>query len=76
LAPAAASVEAEAQARLLLDLAQISQRDAILISAVRRRRQGDWSECGPALEILRKVEKEVPGLSFRFTDAAAGANHY
>jgi 3-isopropylmalate dehydrogenase len=29
----------------------------------------------PALEILRKVEAKA-GLSFRFTDAPAGANHY
>jgi len=29
----------------------------------------------PALEVLRKVEIRA-GLSFRFTDAAAGANHY
>ena len=29
----------------------------------------------PALEILRKVEAKS-GLSFRFTDAPAGANHY
>src|SRR4051812_28589518 len=29
----------------------------------------------PALEILRKVEAKS-GLSFRFTEAPAGANHY
>ncbi|MEO6779505.1 MAG: isocitrate/isopropylmalate family dehydrogenase, partial [Bradyrhizobium sp.] len=29
----------------------------------------------PALEILRKVASKS-GLQFRFTDAAAGANHY
>jgi 3-isopropylmalate dehydrogenase len=30
----------------------------------------------PALEVLRKVEASTPGLKFRFTEAAAGANHY
>jgi 3-isopropylmalate dehydrogenase len=29
----------------------------------------------PALEVLRKIEKTT-GLRFRFTEAAAGANHY
>src|SRR5271165_5432613 len=29
----------------------------------------------PALEVLRKIEN-TPGLGFRFTNAAAGANHY
>jgi 3-isopropylmalate dehydrogenase len=30
----------------------------------------------PALEVLRKVEATTPGLKFKFTEAAAGANHY
>jgi 3-isopropylmalate dehydrogenase len=30
----------------------------------------------PALEILRQIEKTTPGLSFRFTEGAAGAGHY
>jgi 3-isopropylmalate dehydrogenase len=30
----------------------------------------------PALEILRRIEATTPGLKFRFTEAAAGANHY
>ena len=30
----------------------------------------------PALEVLRKVEATTPGLSFRFTEAPAGAGHY
>jgi 3-isopropylmalate dehydrogenase len=30
----------------------------------------------PALEVLRKVEATTPGLSFRFTEAAAGAQNY
>jgi 3-isopropylmalate dehydrogenase len=30
----------------------------------------------PALDVLRKVEATMPGLKFRFTEAAAGANHY
>jgi 3-isopropylmalate dehydrogenase len=30
----------------------------------------------PALEILRKLESTTPGLTFRFTEAPAGANHY
>jgi 3-isopropylmalate dehydrogenase len=29
-----------------------------------------------ALEILRRIEATTPSLKFRFTDAAAGANHY
>jgi 3-isopropylmalate dehydrogenase len=29
-----------------------------------------------ALELLRKVQDTTPGLSFRFTEAPAGANHY
>ncbi len=30
----------------------------------------------PALEILRKVAGDTPGLALRFTEGAAGANHY
>lgn len=30
----------------------------------------------PALEVLRKIEATTPGLTFRFTDAPAGAGHY
>jgi 3-isopropylmalate dehydrogenase len=30
----------------------------------------------PTLDILRHVEKTTPGLSFRFTEAPAGAAHY
>jgi 3-isopropylmalate dehydrogenase len=30
----------------------------------------------PALEVLRKIEATTPGLSFRFTEAPAGAEHY
>src|SRR5271154_3087512 len=30
----------------------------------------------PALEVLRKAEATTPGLKFKFTEAAAGANHY
>ena len=30
----------------------------------------------PTLEILQRVEATTPSLKFRFTDAAAGANHY
>ncbi len=30
----------------------------------------------PALDVLRQIEKTTPGLSFRFTEAPAGANHY
>src|SRR5580692_4085843 len=30
----------------------------------------------PALDVLRKVAATTPGLKFRFTEAAAGANHY
>ena len=30
----------------------------------------------PALEVLRKIENTTPGLKFRFTEGAAGANHY
>src|SRR3954466_13306520 len=30
----------------------------------------------PALEVLRKLEADTPGLNFRFTEAPAGAMHY
>ena len=30
----------------------------------------------PALEILRRIEATAPSLKFRFSEAAAGANHY
>jgi 3-isopropylmalate dehydrogenase len=30
----------------------------------------------PTLEILRRIEATTPSLKFRFTEAAAGANHY
>jgi 3-isopropylmalate dehydrogenase len=30
----------------------------------------------PTLEILRSIEATTPSLKFRFTEAAAGANHY
>jgi 3-isopropylmalate dehydrogenase len=30
----------------------------------------------PALELLRKLEADTPGLNFRFTEAPAGAMHY
>jgi 3-isopropylmalate dehydrogenase len=30
----------------------------------------------PALDILRQIEKTTPSLKFRFSEAAAGANHY
>jgi len=30
----------------------------------------------PALEILRRIEATTPSLKFRFSDAAAGADHY
>ncbi len=30
----------------------------------------------PALEMLRRLESSTPGLSFRFTEAPAGAGHY
>jgi 3-isopropylmalate dehydrogenase len=30
----------------------------------------------PALDVLRKVEAATPGLTFRFTEAPAGAAHY
>ena len=30
----------------------------------------------PALDILRRIETTTPSLSFRFTEGAAGANHY
>jgi 3-isopropylmalate dehydrogenase len=30
----------------------------------------------PTLEILRRIEASTPSLKFRFTDGAAGANHY
>jgi 3-isopropylmalate dehydrogenase len=30
----------------------------------------------PALEILRRIEATTPSLKFRFTEGAAGANHY
>src|ERR1700746_435818 len=30
----------------------------------------------PALEILKRIEATTPSLKFRFTEAAAGANHY
>ncbi|HET7848076.1 MAG TPA: isocitrate/isopropylmalate dehydrogenase family protein [Pseudolabrys sp.] len=30
----------------------------------------------PALDVLRQIETTTPGLKFRFTEAAAGANHY
>src|SRR5580658_9545119 len=30
----------------------------------------------PALEVLRKIEATTPGLTFRFTEAPAGAGHY
>ncbi len=30
----------------------------------------------PALDVLRRVEATTPGLTFRFTEGAAGANHY
>src|SRR6478672_7333787 len=30
----------------------------------------------PALDVLRRVEATTPGLSFRFTEAPAGAEHY
>jgi 3-isopropylmalate dehydrogenase len=30
----------------------------------------------PALDILRRIEATTPGLSFRFSEAAAGAGHY
>jgi 3-isopropylmalate dehydrogenase len=30
----------------------------------------------PALDILRRIEATTPSLKFRFTEAAAGANHY
>src|SRR5713101_6683775 len=30
----------------------------------------------PALEILKKIEATTPGLKFRFSEGAAGANHY
>jgi hypothetical protein len=29
----------------------------------------------PALDVLRKIEATTPGLKFRFTEGAAGANH-
>lgn len=29
-----------------------------------------------ALDVLRLIEKTMPGLKFRFTDAPAGASHY
>jgi 3-isopropylmalate dehydrogenase len=30
----------------------------------------------PALDVLRRIEATTPSLAFRFTEAAAGANHY
>ena len=30
----------------------------------------------PTLDILRRIEATTPSLNFRFTEAAAGANHY
>ena len=30
----------------------------------------------PALDILRRIEATTPSLKFRFTEAAAGADHY
>ena len=30
----------------------------------------------PALDMLKKLEATTPGLNFRFTEGAAGANHY
>ena len=30
----------------------------------------------PAIEVLKKIEATTPGLKFRFTEGAAGANHY
>jgi 3-isopropylmalate dehydrogenase len=30
----------------------------------------------PALDVLRKIEATTPGLKFRFTEGAAGAEHY
>ena len=30
----------------------------------------------PTLDILRRIEATTPSLAFRFTEAAAGANHY
>ena len=30
----------------------------------------------PTLEILKRIEATTPNLKFRFTEAAAGANHY
>ncbi|MGE5535629.1 MAG: isocitrate/isopropylmalate dehydrogenase family protein [Acidobacteriota bacterium] len=30
----------------------------------------------PALDVLRRIEATTPGLKFRFTEAAAGAEHY
>ncbi len=30
----------------------------------------------PALDVLRRISETTPGLTFRFTEAPAGANHY
>ena len=30
----------------------------------------------PTLDILRRIEAITPNLKFRFTEGAAGANHY
>ncbi|MGC1464737.1 MAG: isocitrate/isopropylmalate dehydrogenase family protein [Pseudolabrys sp.] len=30
----------------------------------------------PTLDVLRRIEATTPGLKFRFTEGAAGANHY
>jgi 3-isopropylmalate dehydrogenase len=30
----------------------------------------------PALDMLKEIEATTPSLTFRFTEASAGANHY